>query len=286
MSAATENAKSHTVVDESARAVFLDVDGTYADHGVVPDGHVRAVRAARAAGHKVLLCTGRPLSMLDDEILGAGFDGVVASAGAHVKIGGEVLLDRRFPAGLAARTVEVLDVHDAVYILEAQEALHAPPAAMERLREIIEEHFRHSPSGAAAILGALRPVADLAAVPFAKVSVFASPVPMSRLLAEIGEGVAVVENSIAAEGRHSGELYLHGISKADGLAAAIEHLNIPREHSIAVGDGENDLEMVAYAGIGVAIEGSSPQLTALADRTAAPPREEGLVAAFAELGLS
>ncbi|MCO1339929.1 hypothetical protein BJH93_13690 [Kocuria polaris] len=282
MSAAPENIKPEAAI----RAVFLDVDGTYADHGIVPEGHVRAVRAARAAGHKVLLCTGRPLSMLDDEILGAGFDGIVASAGAYAKVGDDVLLDRRFPADLAARTVEVLDVHDAVYILEAQEALHEPQAAEERLHAIIEEHFRGSPEGAAAILGALRPADDLAAVPFAKVSVFASPVPMSRLLAEIGDGVAVVENSIAAEGRHSGELYLHGISKADGLEAAIEHLGIAREHSIAMGDGENDLEMMAYAGVGVAIEGSSPQLTALADLTAAPPREEGLVAAFAELGLS
>lgn len=270
------------------RAVFLDVDGTYADYGVVPEGHVRAVRAAREAGHRVLLCTGRPVSMLPDSILAAGFDGLVASAGAYVEVAGTVLVDRRFPADLAARTVRALDAHDAVYVLEAQEALHVPPAAAERLRIILDAHFRQSPEGpvgSSAILDALHATADRAAVPFAKVSVFDSPVAMERLVQEIGGAIAVVANSVADEGRHAGELYQRGISKADGVAAVIAHLGIPREHTIAVGDGANDLEMVAFAGIGIAIEGSHPELLAIADRVAAHPREEGLVAAFTELGL-
>jgi Cof subfamily protein (haloacid dehalogenase superfamily) len=273
---------------KTARAVFLDVDGTYADYGVVPGGHVRAVRAAREAGHRVLLCTGRPVSMLPGTILAAGFDGLVASAGAYVEVSGTVLVDRRFPADLAARTVKVLDAHDAVYILEAQEALHVSPAASERLRVILDAHFRQAPEGpvgASAILAAVHATTDRSTVPFAKVSVFDSPVAMECLVAEIGGDIAVVANSVADEGRHSGELYQRGISKADGVAAAIAHLGIAREDTIAIGDGANDFEMIAYAGIGIAIEGSTPELMAIADRTAAGPRQEGLVAAFAELGL-
>lgn len=273
----------------TTRAVFLDVDGTYADYGVVPAGHVRAVRAAREAGHKVLLCTGRPVSMLPPTILGAGFDGLVASAGAYVEVGGEVLLDRRFPTDLATSTVAALDEHDAVYVLESQESLHVPPAAVARLRTIIEAHFRRGPDGRAtgssAILDSMRPITNPKAVSFAKISVFDAPIPMELLARQIGEAIAVVENSIADEGRHAGELYQRGISKADGVAAVIAHLGMEREDSIAIGDGQNDLEMIAYAGIGIAIEGSSPELLALADRTAAPPHREGLVAAFAELGL-
>ena len=273
----------------TTRAVFLDVDGTYADYGVVPAGHVRAVRAAREAGHKVLLCTGRPVSMLPPTILGAGFDGLVASAGAYVEVGGEVLLDRRFPTDLAATAVTALDEHDAVYVLESQESLHVPPAAVARLRTIIEAHFRRGPDGRAigssAILDSMRPITNPKAVSFAKISVFDAPIPMELLARQIGEAIAVVENSIADEGRHAGELYQRGISKADGIAAVIAHLGMEREDTIAIGDGQNDLEMIAYAGIGIAIEGSSPELLALADRTAAPPHREGLVAAFAELGL-
>lgn len=273
----------------TVRAVFLDVDGTYADYGVVPEGHVQAVRAARAAGHRVLLCTGRPVSMLPDTILGAGFDGLVASAGAYVEVDGEVLVDRRFPADLAARTVAALDAHDAVYILEAQDALHVAPEAEDRLRAIIEEHFRRAPEGqrkgSSAILGSVRVTPNRAAAAFAKVSVFEAPVPMQRIAEEIGPDIAVVANSIANEGRHAGELYQRGISKADGVAAVMAHFGIEREDTIAIGDGQNDLEMIEFAGVGIAIEGSAPELLALADRTAAPPHREGLVDAFTELGL-
>jgi Cof subfamily protein (haloacid dehalogenase superfamily) len=282
--ASTAGASTATV-----RAIFLDVDGTYADYGVVPEGHVRVVRAARSAGHKVLLCTGRPVSMLPASILAAGFDGLVASAGAYAEVDGEVLLNRRFPAGLAARTMAVLDGHRAVYILEAQDSLHVAPEAEPRLRAIIEEHFRRAPDGHAqgssAILGSVRATSERAGTAFAKISVFEAPVPLEQIAREIGAGIAVVANSIANEGRHSGELYQSGISKADGVAAVIARLGIEQENTVAVGDGQNDLEMIAFAGVGIAIEGSSPELLALADRVAAPPHREGLVDAFAELGL-
>lgn len=272
---------------QTIHAVFLDVDGTYADYGVVPEAHANAVRAARAAGHRVLLCTGRPVSMLPAHILEAGFDGLVASAGAYVEVDGEVLMDRRFPADLAARTVAALDAHDAVYVLEAQEALHVRPDAEQRLRDIIEAHFSQRPGGrvlgSSAILGSLAPMPLKPS--FAKVSVFESPVSVAGLAAEVGEELDVVENSIADEGTHAGEIFQRGISKADGVAAAAARLGIDRADTIAFGDGENDLQMVAYAGIGVAIQGSHPGLLALADRTALPPDRDGIARAFAELGL-
>ena len=182
-----------------------------------------------------------------------------------------------------------LDAHGAVYILEAQDSLHVSPAAEARLRAIIAEHFGRAPAGRAegssAILDSVRVTSDRAGIAFAKISVFEAPVPMRRIVDEIGAGIAVVENSIADEGRHSGELYQRGISKADGVAAVIAHLGIERVNTVAVGDGQNDLEMLAFAGVGIAIEGSSPELLALADLTAAPPHREGLVAAFTALGL-
>ncbi len=271
------------------RAVFLDVDGTYADYGVVPDAHAAAVKAARAAGHKVLISTGRPMAMLPESILGAGFDGVVASAGAFVQLDGEILVDKPFPADLVARALAVLTAHDAVYILESPEAVYVPAAAEARLRAHVAAHFDSAPGiaaqGASTILGRMETLDDPAAVSFAKISVFESPVPMADLVEAIGADIDVVANSIAAEGPHAGELFQRGISKADGVAAAIERLGITREDSIAFGDGQNDLEMIAYAGLGIAIEGSSAQLLAVADRTAPPPSRNGIAAAFAELGL-
>jgi hydroxymethylpyrimidine pyrophosphatase-like HAD family hydrolase len=154
---------------------------------------------------------------------------------------------------------------------------------------MLDAHFRRtsqgSPVGSRAVLDSLVPGSDLFVVHFAKVSVFDSPVPMEQLVEEIGVGIDVVANSIADGGRYTGELFQRGISKADGLAVVMKHFGIARENTIAVGDGANDLEMIAFAGVGVAIEGSPPDVLAVADRTAEPPQQEGLVVAFADLGL-
>jgi len=45
---------------------------------------------------------------------------------------------------------------------------------------------------------------------------------------------------------------------------------------VAVGDGRNDASMIAWAGLGVAIEGSPPEVQAAADRTIPGPGHGGI----------
>ncbi|MHA6512844.1 HAD family hydrolase [Tessaracoccus sp. Z1128] len=119
------------------KAVFIDFDGTYADRGQVPPGHVEAVRQARANGHRVLLCTGRPKSMVPARILDSVFDGLVGAAGGYVEIGSTVLSDIRFPESLASEVVRVLTSYDVTFILEAPQALYGPVGIRERLRGLL-----------------------------------------------------------------------------------------------------------------------------------------------------
>lgn len=273
----------------SPRVVFLDVDGTYAHHGVVPPGHVAAVRAARAAGNRVLLCTGRPMSMLPPPVVAAGFDGVVASAGGYVVVDGVVLRDVRFPADLAARAVATLDRHDAAYLLEAPDALHGRPGVDRRLGELLggvlpAERIDAEPAPPG-ILRHLTMSDDLSGASFAKISYFGSRAPWPQVQDDVGAALRVLPSSMSAMGESAGEISLADVHKAVGMADVLEHLGLGWSDAVAFGDGLNDVEMLEQAGIGVAIEGADPRVLAVADRTAAGPAEEGLVAAFAELGL-
>lgn len=76
------------------RLIFLDIDGTFIEPGRMeaPASAVEAVRAARANGHKVFLCTGRNYKMTAP-VLHYGFDGYVCSAGGYVVCGQDVLFD-------------------------------------------------------------------------------------------------------------------------------------------------------------------------------------------------
>lgn len=270
------------------KAVFIDFDGTYADHGLVPAAHVEAVRRARENGHRVLLCTGRPRSTVPDRILDAVFDGMVGSAGGYLEIDGTVLADRRFPQDLAARVVGLLTAHDVTFILEAPEALYGPPGIRERMQRIIELTLGSAGSreGVDDLLNPLRETDELGAYPFGKVSVFGSPIPVPELAEMIGPAVATVPNSVTGLHGHGGEIYLHDVNKAVGMALAARHLGVANADTIGIGDGWNDLEMLTQAGTAVVIDGAPPELLALADHIVPGPSDVGIARAFAELGLT
>lgn len=277
------------------RAVFLDIDGTYADHGLAPAAHVDAVRTARRLGHLVFVCTGRPLSMVPGHILEAGFDGVITGAGARVELNGEVLKDSRFAPDLAALIVETLDEHNAAYILEAPEALHGRTGVDQRLREVLGPVFAGRPQHDGVlstdvdpledILGPMQYSDDLRSASYAKISCFDSPVPLSELMPIFGPEVALIPSSLSALGDRAGEIYMAGTHKAVGIQVLEDRLGLQRGDIVAIGDSANDIEMLEYAGVGIAIEGGHPGVLAVADRVTPGPAGNGVALAFADLGL-
>ena len=50
------------------------------------------------------------------------------------------------------------------------------------------------------------------------------------------------------------EVLPRGIDKAQSLERLLSHIGLSREQMIACGDGYNDLTMIQYAGLGVAME--------------------------------
>lgn len=61
------------------------------------------------------------------------------------------------------------------------------------------------------------------------------------------------------------ELYNIYASKAHGLEKLCEYYDIKPSQIIAIGDGHNDIEMISYAGLGVAMANSHPELLEVAD---------------------
>lgn len=62
---------------------------------------------------------------------------------------------------------------------------------------------------------------------------------------------------ITASGDQYTELRPKGSNKAEGLEIAAKHLSVPREKVLALGDNDNDVEMLQWAGIGVAISSAT-----------------------------
>jgi hydroxymethylpyrimidine pyrophosphatase-like HAD family hydrolase len=78
---------------------------------------------------------------------------------------------------------------------------------------------------------------------------------------------------------------LPGIHKASAIELLIAHAGIDLADTIAFGDGRNDLEMLAFVHVGVAMANADPTLLALADEVVPPAGEDGIAIGFERLGL-
>ena len=72
------------------------------------------------------------------------------------------------------------------------------------------------------------------------------------------------------------ELASPEVSKGTGMAFVAERLGFTAEAAVGFGDGENDLELLEWAGYAVAVENGDEQVKALADWVVPGPREEGV----------
>ncbi|GAX91316.1 Cof-type HAD-IIB family hydrolase [Effusibacillus lacus] len=84
---------------------------------------------------------------------------------------------------------------------------------------------------------------------------------------------------------HVLEVIKANISKATGLEILVDQLGFAREDVIAFGDEENDLEMIEWAGLGIAMGNANPVLKKVADRIADTNENNGLSSVLEELFL-
>ena len=72
------------------------------------------------------------------------------------------------------------------------------------------------------------------------------------------------------------ELASPEVTKGSGLAFLAEHTGFTRERTVAFGDGENDVELLEWAGFGIAVANAHPRVLRVADWVCPSAEEEGV----------
>lgn len=75
---------------------------------------------------------------------------------------------------------------------------------------------------------------------------------------------------------HVIEIVKHGLNKAVGIKRVADYVHIPKERIIAFGDEDNDLEMIDYAGHGIAMGNAIDQLKSIAKDTTLTNEQDGV----------
>ena len=84
---------------------------------------------------------------------------------------------------------------------------------------------------------------------------------------------------------NSVEILPRGASKGAGVAQLLQQLDIDPQHVLAIGDAENDVEMLQLVGTSVAMGNAVPRLKAIADYIVGTNDEDGVAEAISRFAL-
>lgn len=112
------------------------------------------------------------------------------------------------------------------------------------------------------------------------------PYVAPQIRAELSAGVlGTGDYSITSSGYDNLEINAADACKGDGLFHLCERLGIGREQVMALGDGDNDVSMLRFAGLGVAMGNAAPEVKAAADLVTETNNEDGVASAVERLVL-
>jgi hydroxymethylpyrimidine pyrophosphatase-like HAD family hydrolase len=255
-----------------SRLVALDIDGTLLEHGgKIPAETVAALDLVRAAGHEVVLATGRSLVGLLPIAtrLGLTEGFAVCSNGSMT-----VRLDRGATSGYAVHDARRFDT-SAVIV----RALGLMPDAYVGVEEIGWGWRVNTLFERGLLNGEQKQVqvADLCAVPAIRVALHAPGIARHvKALAKSGV-------TVTPAGPHWLDITAPGTNKASALERLRVHLGIRHDATVAVGDGDNDIDMLVWADRGVAMGHASESVRAAAGEVTGTIVQHGAVTVLRSL---
>ncbi|WP_054750152.1 Cof-type HAD-IIB family hydrolase [Lacticaseibacillus thailandensis] len=239
------------------KLIATDMDGTLLNHdNAVSQRNREAIRAARAAGVRVVLCTGRPLpgiaTYLEPLGLTTDDDYAIAYNGALVQscASGTVLLQHEVTLADYARFYTLsqrfhVDIH-----AEDNQTLYAgqsPTSALTRTEARLTF-----------INLVVRTPDDFAPdTRFAKIMFIDQPAQIDRLQAHLAPATRAAYTIVRSE-PYFLEVLNQRASKGRALAGLAAKLHVQPDEVMVLGDQANDLSMFNYAGWGVAMGNAIP----------------------------
>lgn len=268
------------------KILFFDIDGTLLDsNGDVAESTKKSLKQAQGNGHKIFVCTGRSKSQIMPEILEIGFDGFVTVAGAEAWVGDEVIYQSFMEEEQVERFLQFFEIRNCSYGLQTAAGTLCTKEGWDKTKE----RFLR--------LGASKKVTDTNMQFFEQVEnlhgrhdvekMFFNFIPetVTEVQTYLGDYFHVEQSSFSGPDPHSGEITKQGIDKATGMAEVMKFYGLGPEDAIAFGDGPNDMEMLSYAGYGVAMGNGRDKLKAIADYVTSDIFHDGIQEALRYLEL-
>lgn len=216
--------------------VFFDIDGTLLPEGApaVPEETIEAIHTAQRNGHLCFINTGRPLGIVPRELFGVGFDGIITACGGMATYHGETVWQHPESIEAGRQVMAAARACGLTVVYESHEARGYDCFAIPDSEERNATFVRAKTQGWQAIrLGEH------------------DEFPLLKFLIDKSKGgdlerfrTMIDDFTFTAYDERWEECVPCGLTKGEALIRMMEHLGLPLEQSIAVGDNRNDLPML------------------------------------------
>ncbi len=251
------------------KAAFFDIDGTllsFTTHQVSP-GTIRAFQALHQRGIKTFISSGRPKVLIPD--MPVDFDGYVTMNGGYCFVGDKVLLRNPIPQAETDSWLDYAQREDLCTMIFTEHEMfvntHSNPVA-NAIRNQLE--FTMPPLMPTEQMKGRETYQIIAIMPAERDAAVLQMLPHCRLP--------------RWHSQFSDLVNAHN-SKASGIESILQHFGMKKEECIGFGDGGNDIEMLDYCGIGVAMGNADDSVKAHADYVTTSVDEEGILHALTTL---
>lgn len=232
-------------------AFFIDIDGTLINKSGVPSKAVKEkLEYARSLGCKVFINTGRARGLITDKHLKSTFfDGIIAANGQYIELDGKVLRNVCLEKKRVEKIVRWANGKVRSGYAEGVYKIYNINYDDERFGKIEDSNFEN----------------------------------ISKMLffGELSEKDEKLINDGIRFYRHKTyfETVVKGYSKASAMKDVLKEIGFPSKLSVAIGDSENDMEMICEAGIGIAMGNAVESLKKAADYIVASNENDGVAEA-------
>ena len=274
------------------KILFIDIDGTLVDYeNRLPASAVKAIRMARAAGHRVYLCSGRSKAENKQEIWDIGLDGYIGGNGSYVESDGEVVMHQLVTPGQCRRIVDWLHSRKLEFYLESNSGLYGSENFRQRAVPVMKEYCRRKGKADAdqaspdTVFPTMIYGADLYRDDVNKVSYI---LDSYQDFLDAREQFPDLQNGTwggAGETALFGDLGVKGITKAHAVEVLLKHLNARQEDTIAFGDAAVDIPMFEVCAQSCCMGSGGDGAKAAANYVTTAVEEDGLYNAFVHFGL-
>ncbi|BCN29879.1 HAD family hydrolase [Anaeromicropila herbilytica] len=274
------------------KIIFLDVDGTLVDYeNRLPESAVDAIRKARAAGHRVYICTGRSKAEVYQNLWDIGLDGMIGGNGSYVEEHDQVVMHQLITKEQCRKVVDWLQGRGLEFYLESNEGLFASERFEERGDVTIKEYTKQKGKPDAEHMTIRKAFPEM---------IFGGELyrddvnKISFILDNYGDYLDAKDafpdlhaGTWGGRGEETlfGDLGVKDIHKGNAIEQLLNYLHADLADTIAFGDAKVDIPMLEYCAYGVAMGNGGPEIKKMADYITDDVEEDGLYHAFRYLGL-